>query len=342
MSNDQNDESNVASSAAISLYHLVAAVGLDPTIPHHLKVVEIWNRLCVAEAAQLVRLRDNSGAAKSRIGKNYTKLRYYFEKANQGYFDEKVERGDNGLLRLKVVPLSAEKLEPKATEPKKAAPVSGTKPVPKAPDTSKLSPTERALLLGTTVEELGATPLNDDERAEIQRAAEEANALLKKQQDFVEWACRRADAEADLLRTKTGEALWTDAVTVESFPADPTMRIVFVRSSTAPLFGTHGPSVKHDFRANGVPVTVNHDLMFRQLDNQRLIRSRVIRTNFHEYYVKALKYQEDMYLKGYFRADGEDRHNLTRHYVVSGGKVRQVTDAEYREYENRAASRKKK
>ncbi|MGA0920646.1 MAG: phytoene desaturase family protein, partial [Gemmatimonadaceae bacterium] len=47
------------------------------------------------------------------------------------------------------------------------------------------------LRLNTTVEELGAAPLNDDEKAEIQRAAEEANALLKKQQDFVEWACRR-------------------------------------------------------------------------------------------------------------------------------------------------------
>lgn len=341
-----DNRASFASLSSTDFFRHVRDVCLDEKIPDHLKVVEIINRHILSEASELVKVSDRPNAAKSLVSRNYRGLRYMFEKVNNDYFDKVTEKDDGGLLRLRV---SVERIDPKTKTEKPTSVIAKVvestvkKVAPKpVPDTSKLSPTERALLLNTTMEDVASIPLNDDEKAEIQKAAEEANALLKKQQEFVEWACRRADAEADVLRTKKGEALWTDAVTVETFPSDPTMKIVFVRSSTAPLLGTHGPSVKHDFRANGIPVTVNHDLMFRQLDNQRLIRSRVIRTNYHEYYVKALQYQEDMYLRGYFRSDGEDRHNLTRYYVISNGKVRQVSETEYREYENKAASRKKK
>ena len=153
-------------------------------------------------------------------------------------------------------------------------------------------------------------------------------------------AAQFSTMKVDALRKKHGEALWSDAVTVEQYENYPLLRVIFVRSSTAPMFGTHGPTVKHDFRANGKPVTVNHEGMFRQLDNQRLIRSKVVAGKSHEYYVKALQYQEGLYFKGYFVVDGEERAELARFYVCRSGKVVTIDEAEYRRLENEAAARR--
>jgi hypothetical protein len=80
--------------------------------------------------------------------------------------------------------------------------------------------------------------------------------------------------------------------------------------------------------------------MFRQLDSQRLIRSRVVQSKSHEYYVKALQYQEGMYFKGYFVVDGEERHDLARYYICRKGKIESIDEAEYRLLENQAAARR--
>jgi hypothetical protein len=327
MFDNTDSEQNVASTAAKKWHSLVAAKFSDE------QIVDLWNEHVQAEANETLRQTTETG--RSRTVANFKKWRRTFWNENEARLEKVVERTEVGTLRLKR-PVQAKPPQP---------------PTLTLPEGMKLSATEQAILLSTrkpieAVESV-LVRLDDSEATEIRRAAEEAEATERRLQDFVLWACEKADAEVDLLKTRTGEALWSNAVTVETFEPYPLLRIVFVRSSTAPMLGAHGPIVKHDFRANGKPVNTHHESMFRQLDGQRLIRSRVIAGKAHEYYVKALQYQEGMYFKGYFVVEGEERGNgrwgtdLARYYVLRDGKVVSITEAEYRRLENQAAARRR-
>lgn len=332
MSKAQESEQNVASTAAKKWHALVANKLTDE------EIVDLWNGHVQAEASEMV--RQTTEAGRSRTVRNYKRWRAVFWGENEARLDLTVERTEVGTLRLKQPPK-------KPTNPKPVVQEVSTPRVVKSTveaSNTKLSATEKAILLATRkpieAVETVLPRLDDSDAKAMQRAAEEAEANEKRLQEYVLWACQRADAEVETLRKKHGEALWSDAVTVEQYANYPLLRVIFVRSSTAPMFGAHGPTVKHDFRANGKPVTVNHEGMFRQLDNQRLIRSKVVAGKTHEYYVKALQYQEGMYFKGYFVVDGEERAELARFYVCRSGKVITIDEAEYRRLENEAAARR--
>ncbi len=334
------------------------------------QVVKIWNKYLKREAVKLRAEAKNSPAAQQLAANNFARWRRTFMKVNGKAISEYAEELDNGTLRLKKAvqdslpfktpeveqpiedveqPIEDVKVAPPVEMPRFAADIEKAAPPPDVKPKRTLegrSETEKAILMGvpvTTVAKMAEsnpTWTDDELKAELLRGHEESEAAAKKQREFVEWACRHADSEADALQTRAGETLWKDAVSVEAYPEDPTMKVVLVRSSTAPLFfgGTSGPTVKHDFKANDKPVTFKHERMFRQLDNQKLIRSRVMQAKKHEYYVKGLQYQEGMYFKGYFEVDGVERYDLARFYTIRDGKVMQVTESEYRDIANKAAA----
>lgn len=330
MSEIESSTKNVASIAARK-WHQITSTRLKVE-----GLVESWNEHVQAEAAEMV--RQTTEAARTVVTKNFKDWRRVVWAENEALLVPHVERTEVGTLRLKNPPKGG------GNPPKNGAPAPAKPTV--AVEGKKLSRTEQAILLASNkpVAAVQAVlqdmDIDDDEARKFKKDAEEAEANEKRLQEFVLWACQRADSEVLTLREKTGEELWTNAVTVEQYPNYPLLRVIFVRSSTAPLFKTHGPTVKHDFRANGKPVTINHEQMFRQLDNQRLIRSKVVSGRSHEYYVKALQYQEGMYFKGYFVVDGEEKQDLARYYVCQAGKVVTIDEAEYRRLENEAAARR--
>ena len=332
---ESSSTKNVASIAARKWHQITS---------NRLKVeglVESWNEHVQAEAAETI--RQTTEAARTVVTKNFKDWRRVVWAENEALLTPYVERTEVGTLRWKnkngagptpVADIGI--VSPKPATPQKAKPQTPEK---------KLSATEQAILVGSrrgiaVVPEV-VDKLDANDAEQIRRAVEEVEATEKRLHDFVLWACQRADAEVDVLRSKHGEALWENSLTVETFGDYPLMRVILVRSSTAPLLGNTGPTVKHDFRANGKPVTINHDLMFRQLDNQRLIRSRIVAGKAHEYYVKALQYQEGMYFKGYFVVDGEERHDLARYYICRNGKIETIDEAEYHSLENQAAAKRR-
>jgi len=337
---ESSSTKNVASIAA-RRWHQITARKLKVE-----GIIESWNEHVQAEATET--LRQTTEAARTTVTKNFKDWRRVVWSENEALLSKYVERTEVGTLRMKrSLKDGGSTGSPAVTDVGISAPMpSIVKATPqKAPEPDKkLSATEQAILVGSR-RGIASLPevverLDAEDAEQIRRAVEESEAAEKRLHDFVLWACQKADTEVDLLKAKQGEAVWSDALTVETFGDHPLMRIILVRSSTAPLLGTHGPTVKHDFRANGKPVTVNHDQMFRQLDSQRLIRSRVVQSKSHEYYVKALQYQEGMYFKGYFVVDGEERHDLARYYICRKGKIESIDEAEYRLLENQAAARR--
>lgn len=326
---------NLSSRAASDFY---AIVGIEVT-PEQL--VRIWNKYLKQEAVRCA--EAGTKASHARITANFRRLRREFRDQNIEIIEDVAEFTDEGGLRLKES--ARNKVAPPA-EPPKSKPVKvEQKAKPVFADT--LSETERAILMATatTTPEaarvIDAVPtLTDEDKAEMLRAAEASEAADRKHRAFIEWACQKADVEADSLRDKKqGEALWNNAVTVEAYPGDPALKIVMVRSSTAPMLGKGGPVVKHDYKANERAVTVYHDMMVRTLNHdQKLVRSRILTPKVQEYYCKALQYREGMFLKGYFEVNGVEQHQLARYFVVKGGAVCPVTEDEYRRLANRAAA----
>lgn len=320
------------------------------------EIVSLWNDSLKDEA---VELQATPQHGKGLVRNNFLRNRKSFWAANEAMLRDRVEFTPEGGLRLKsgqpaatvagpveaparslvdaLATTNAVSLEVPAKKGKSTAKV--IKEGQEGPAKRTLGATERAILMQQAPSEV----LSDDLRKELQGvlapACDEAARIYKTRQNFVFWAAQKADAELQLLAEKRGDDLWLNAVTVEVFPDDPNMKVIFVRSSTAPLFGHDGgPIVKHDYRANGLPVTIHHEQMFRQGDNQRLIRSKVIRAKNHEYYVKALRYVDGTFLRGYFTVDGDERSDLARYYQVSGNKVEQINENQYRVAENRKAA----
>jgi len=311
-------ESNISSNAALDFY----AVVIEEMTPEQL--VRTWNKHLKREAVCLARIKNE--ASKSRVESNYKRLRKELRTVNEELFERITDTTDEGGLRLKA----------SAKEPAKASKASKADTLQTPPNLTAL---ERSILLSCPIESRkNDLVLTEEDKKELTRMADEAMADLQKRQEFIGWACRLADSEADALKLRKGERLWDKAVTVEIFPVDPTKKIIMVRSSTAPLLGDQGPIVKHDYRANGKPVKVNHEKMFRQADQQKLIRSRVLVAKSHEYYVKCLDYQEGMYFKGYFEVNGIEQQELTRYFVVRNNNIVPINEMEYRELENKTAA----
>lgn len=114
-----------------------------------------------------------------------------------------------------------------------------------------------------------------------------------------------------------------------------TSTTIFVYSYTVKRYGRE---VRHDYRANGLPVTTKHPQMLTMEDGQRLIRSRD--TDDGKVYVKVLEYQDGMYFRGYFHVSGSasDVEDLTCYYQVNGDRIVKITAAEYQRLENLRAS----
>lgn len=366
------DKATLGSQSANDFYRLVGGCLTDS------QVLNIWEEHRKQEAIQSVRAGKTG---RGKVTNNYRSLRWLFYRANpnfeqkftltdlgelcrKGAVEEdpeiqqvldlvpgpqtKVEAKKVEAKKVEVKKVEHKKVEPQKAEDKKVKAYAeqpsveaATKPQPNPapPPVSTLSPTERAILMRVPIIE-PAMVLTAADKEVIDQAAQEAERQFLKKQKFVEWACKFADAEADILKTKKGEELWSNAVTVEAFPDDPSMKIVFIRSSTAPMRGTHGPIVKYDYRAFGKPVTLNHDKRFLVLNGDWLIRSRKPMPS-QEYYVKALEFHEGMYFKGEFTVNNESRPDLMRYLAIQEGKVCEISEEQYREYENRAASRSK-
>lgn len=336
---EDGSTANEASQGAMEFYRILA----EEITPEQL--VSIWNKHIQSEEKHLAKL--NRQASYTMVSKNFRGLRSRIKSAIRSKLDKVVRIDGQGrmvLVNKAALPLWEEPAKAVVEQPKSQTPKVEAL---KSSKDEKLSPTEKAILLSTAGNNYGAVtfsatslPLNQklELEADIEKALEEVTKESKRQQDFVMWACKLADSELEKLVKKShGEALWDNAVTVESFPAAPSQKIILVRSSTAPM-RTHGPIVKHDYRAYGKAVTIHHDKMLRQLDGQRLIRSKTFKAKAHEYYVKALQYEEGMYFKGYFQVNGEDETSITRYLVVRKGKIVPITEQEYRECENRVAA----
>ncbi len=194
---------------------------------------------------------------------------------------------------------------------------SNTPPPPAVPATRVLTPLEQKMMLssaksGTTVQVDPRVHLDGTVHAELLAAVDEAQRERQKMQDHIQWSCTKAEELLAAHQTHEGEALWTASARLEK---DPTtgQYTLFILSSTAPLIlqpGVASPVIKHDYRANDQPVTHAHQNAFRQLDGHKIIRSKVFKQGFREYYVKALYASPGMILKGYFVVDGAEDETL--------------------------------
>jgi len=174
--------------------------------------------------------------------------------------------------------------------------------------------------------------------ADEARKVEEFNLITKNRiYAVMEMAERKAAAMPDMVQ---GEELWTNAVSVEVWP-ELNHRALFLCSSTIPKLLGIGPSVKHDFRVNNEPATHKHPLAIKQPDGDKVIRSKIFQKGAHEYYCKALEYQDGTVIKGYFVVNGrEDSAVMAPRFLqIQGDKVVRVSEDDYNSWLNRRAAR---
>lgn len=304
------------------------------------QVARVWNAHLASEGKETLAL---TGASRTRIAQSYTDFRRVLRDACRRH----PERSRS--LTFQTTGEMAVVGEGQATMPSMVEPVElAPKPAPvKLP--RPLSPLEqRIFVVSAKGGNLPAaapaeTMLDAGIAEELARAADEAQAQSRLKSDYVLWVCTRADEILAGFQHKEGEGLWTNPILVESFPAYPSWKAVFVCSSTAPLVrNVASPTVKHDFRANEAPVTHSHPLAFKQADGMKVIRSKVIRKGAHEYYVKALNYQDGTFFKGYFVVDGQEDGQAVppRYYQVQGNDVVTLTESGYLACQNRKAANK--
>jgi hypothetical protein len=283
----------------------------------------VWNKVLIESAREAAQAATPS--ARKRLLNNDTRARGALRTAIPEMWGS-FEIVDGGCLKAKAA------LSSKVADP----------PKPTAP---KLTPMEQSLLLaavkagGFTSDAVNTVSLDANDADLLRKAAEESEQEARHDADFTRSMCRKADEMLAEYSKLVGDALWSKPIIVETVtgPDNKVRRIIFVRSATAPLFRTHGPIVKHDFRANGKPVNINHESAYPQLDGLKLIRSSVHVKKTHEYYVKGLKYQDGMYFKGYFVVDGQEMEHLARYYQVRGNMVFAITQQEYQDLVNRVA-----
>lgn len=347
------EPSDSARETSRGLRTLGTTIGLDLIIDELTpeQIARVWNRHLATEGKETLQL---TGASKSRIAQSFTDFRRVLRDAFRRNLTKSVDLTpmSSGELASRVRPAPG---VPETTAPSSVDVVTpAPKPVP-AKVGRALSPLEQRMFVASAKagnvapEQVAATATDtalDPEVAELlAKAADEAQAQGQLKSDYILWACNRADEIQAAYNQREGEALWTNPILVESFPGKPDWKAVFVCSSTAPLIrdpSVASPNVKHDFRANEVPVTHAHPLAFKQADGMKIIRSKVIKKGSHEYYVKALEYVDGTFFKGYFVVDGvEDAQAIPpRYYQIQGMKVVRLTEQEYQACQNRLAAKK--
>ena len=301
-------------------------------------IARIWNRHLAREAKETLSL---DAQPKTRVLSGFTDSRRTFREA--------AFRGPKGLLltlsatgELKEIgdTTTSPMIEPVQVAPK-PAPIKASRP---------LSPLEQRMLVskggktGYQPSQEVQEELDPEMARQLALAADEAHASIRVQQNFIQWVCIQADTLLMEHQKNEGEALWANPIRVMVFPEDPTKKATFVLSSTAPLLKNEpgSPNVKHDFRANEVPVTHAHPEAFKQVDGLKVIRSKTHRKGSHEYYVKALNYMNGMYFKGYFVVDGlEDAKTAPpRFFQVRGDRAVRISEQDFHDIQARQAAGK--
>lgn len=319
-------------------------------------VIYTWNNNVGDECRDLV--QTTTRAASTTIKKGYRRVRRAFWQANVEYLHATLKMTDEGLIErtppfLPVVRVVTEtqtkavianlnlELFPSfqlVTTSQQTSP----KTISKASEYISLSVTQQELLrrsMGTGFVPILDTSASSSPVPDITdwaKLVEETEANEREYSNFILWACTRASDELKRLTEKSGEYLWTNPITVETYSDQ--YRYILVRSSTAPMFGTHGPIIRHDFRANNRHVNNRHPNMLRQADGQKLIRSKKVNGQDHEYYCKGMQYKEGAFFVGFFVSNGADQDDLARYYVCRNGKIECITKDEYENLENLSAA----
>jgi hypothetical protein len=296
-------------------------------------IARVWNKILVGTAKKVVLCSLENARTTLKKGDVRTRgaLKHFLGDRWKNF-----NLIDGGCIEAKAPPIVSPTYPTPACDPSTSK---GTT------EKQKLSPMEQQLMFAAAqqgtftteaIETIRST-LEPDVIEDLMKAVEETKKTDDALAHFVVSMCRKADQHLENFCQLVGEPLWKNTITIEQ-DENSSLRIILVHSSTAPLFGTK-TIVKHDFRADGKPVNVHHEAMFRQLDGQRLIRSKVFIKGAHEYYVKGLQYRDGMRFKGYFEVNGLDQSHLTRYSQVQGNRVVQITEAQYRDLENQAAGK---
>lgn len=169
---------------------------------------------------------------------------------------------------------------------------------------------------------------------EIERQQAEERAQKEKQQRLIYMLSSEATTKLTLLDPKKGLSEIVGPPEIIEFEGE---KAIFVYSYTV---ARYGKEVRHDYRANGIPVTTKHPDMIMGEDGQRLIRSYENKDGPALFYVKVLLFREGMYFRGYFNVKGStsDEEKLTRYYQIIGGKVTPITALDYQRLENMRAA----
>lgn len=202
-----------------------------------------------------------------------------------------------------------------------------------------------------------AEALTAEDNALLVQAAEEANKEVEEFSQPIFLTCELADRIVQEQVTKmpsrgaaSPDGLWTDTIRVYTLKSPKgDMRVVAVCSSTIRIFGKAktGPqgepniSVKHDFRADGIPVNHKHPGVMEQLDGDHIIRS-VGDTKTEIVYVKMMRYTEGMVFKGYFTVDGVEGRMDPVYYRVANGTVTRIPEDLYKRRINMLVSTRTK
>lgn len=299
----------------------------------------IWNEHVAREAKEALRL---TGPAKKRVTEAFSDSRRVLRDAlrRNAALCSQVFFSETGAHFTSESDTSDPMIERVSPAPRPPA-VRASRP---------LSPLEQRMFLaaagktGVQPSPSVASELDPEMALQLAQAADEAQRSIQTQQNFIQWVCTQADTLLVEHVQREGEALWREPIRVLCFPEDRRLRAIFVLSSTAPLLRgeASSPVVKHDFRANGLPVTHAHPEAFRQADGLKVIRSKVVRKGHHEYYVKALNYQNGMFFKGYFVVDGTEDGSAVppRFYQVREERVTSLSEAAYHTVTARQAAGK--
>ena len=329
-------------------------------------VIYTWNNNVEDECRDLV--QTTTRAASTTIKKGYKRVRRAFWQANVEDLHTALNMTDEGLIerippsvvravavtetqtKAVVASLSLERsplfqlvATSQQTPPKTTGLSHGAKPTnDKASEVASLSVTQQELLrrsMGTgfaPVVDTSASSSPGPDVTDWAKLVEETEANEREYSNFILWACTRASDELKKLTEKSGEDVWTNPITVETYSDQ--YRYILVRSSTAPMFGTHGPIIRHDFRANNRHVNNRHPNMLRQADGQKLIRSKKVNGQDHEYYCKGMQYKEGAFFVGFFVSNGADQDDLARYYVCRNGKIERISKDTYETLENLSAA----
>jgi len=168
---------------------------------------------------------------------------------------------------------------------------------------------------------------------------EKMKALAELTEERRQAVMKMAEGKVEDLAVQMGEDLWKEGVTIGNWPKLK-HKAIFFCSSTAKFMGT-GVPIKHDFRANDEPVTHKHPLAYKEDQRQKVIRSVTHQRGAHEYYCKALEYQDGMVIKGYFVVDGKEDASIMapRYYRIHKEQVIPISELAYNAWLNRRSAR---